>query len=86
VDYHGRDDDPSDFVTGCPAHHHEPALQAAVFEMIRWDSDLGGLEGVTGRPASELPARLVDLFLESLAAQSRFVAWRDRATAKALEK
>jgi hypothetical protein len=86
VDYHGEDNHPSDFATGCPAHHHEPDLQAAVFEMIRWEDRYGGLEGVTGRPVATLPARLVNFYNDALDAQSRFGSWLERAREKAREK
>jgi hypothetical protein len=84
-DYHGRDDDPADFVRGCPAQYLEPALREAVYEMIAWE-DAGGLGEVTGRPMLGLPARLVEFYREALGARDRFLAWRDRATAKALER
>jgi hypothetical protein len=84
-DYHGRDDDPADFILGCPARYLEPGLREVVFECIRWE-DMGGLGEVTGRPIAALPSRLVDLYTEALAARDRFTAWRQRAEAKAREK
>jgi hypothetical protein len=86
IDYHGRDDDPSDFVTGCPAQHYEPALTALVGEMVRWEDKFGGLEGATKRAVLDLPAPLVSFYLDCQSAQSRFSAWRDKAAAKALER
>jgi hypothetical protein len=84
IDYSGEGDHPGDFVTGCPAHHHDPALQSAIFEAIRWE-DHGGLSVVTGRPLLTLPARLVEFYAEATQARDRFVAWRDAAAAKARE-
>jgi hypothetical protein len=84
-DYHGDGEQPEDFVLGCPARYHEPALREVVYEMISWE-DAGGLSTVSGRPMLALPARLVAFYREAIQARDRFLAWRDRATAKALEK
>jgi hypothetical protein len=84
IDYSGEGTHEADFVTGCPAKHHDPALQSAIFELIRWE-DMGGLAEVTGRPWATLPARLVEFYEEARGARDRFVAWRDAAAAKARE-
>jgi hypothetical protein len=83
IDYTG--DDTVDFVSGCPARLHDPALSLAVFEAIRYE-DMGGLDRVTGRPWASLPARLVEFYEECRTARDRFLAWKAAASAKALEK
>jgi hypothetical protein len=85
IDYSGEGVHEGDFIYECPSLHHDPALQSAIFELIRWE-DMGGLAEVTGRPWALLPARLVEFYEEARAARDRFVAWRDKAAAKALER
>jgi hypothetical protein len=85
IDYSGEGTHEADFIAGCPARYHDPALTACVFEAIRWEV-MGGLAEVTGRPWALLPARLVEFYTEATQARDRFLAWRDKAAAKALER
>jgi hypothetical protein len=88
VDWSGPDSKspemrPGDFVLGCPVKHHDAALQSAIYELIRWESEFGGLQGMSGRAVASLPARLVDLYLAVIATRDRLTAERDHAQAKA---
>jgi hypothetical protein len=85
IDYSGEGVHESDFIYECPSLHHDPALQSCIFEAIRWE-DMGGLAEVTGRPWALLPSRLVEFYEEARSARDRFVAWRDKAAQKTLER
>jgi hypothetical protein len=76
VDYHGPGGTgahPEDFISGCPARYHDPALSAAIYQAIEIE-DLGGLSVYSGRPVALLPASTVALYRGAIAARDRFQA------------
>jgi hypothetical protein len=76
---------PEDFISGCPAQHHDEVLTACAFEFIRIE-DMGGLDRFAGRPAAMLPGRLVEAYAATLAARDRLLAERDHAQQRAWQR